>query len=39
MAEVNAYAETRLGPLGIKCLTNETEDATDDAETSQTEQP
>ena len=38
-AEVNAYAETRLGPLGIKCLTNETEESSDDAEASQTEQP
>lgn len=38
-AEVNAYAETRLGPMGIKCLTNETEDAPDDPEASQTEQP
>lgn len=37
--EVNAYAETRLGPMGIKCLTNETEDAPDDPEASQTEQP
>jgi len=33
-AEVNAYAETRLGATGIKCLTNETEDAPDDTEAS-----
>lgn len=38
-AEINAYAETRLGSSGIKCLMNDSEETNNDPETSQTEQP